>query len=645
MYRHSGGFAGTAAGRYCPCVPALLAEPSGPRAVRVAWVLVLALVLAACPRQTRRTLVPEIPQTGDVTARTKFNDARAKFLRDGGGREAFQRIAEEFPGDPIVPWANLYAGIAALKSRKFAEADPSLTAAASANVDPGLTARAELFLGIAKNYLGQPAIALPLLRRGAKAIETEDERTEYLAAAAYATASAGERPLDSLALFDQLFLRVSPTERAVIVARCEEVVARAEVESLRRVFDQLPERRGPAMAAVATRLALLANTEAEAQQLREAAAPARAAVGLPRTLGGGASALAVGGGDAGLLGAVMPLGGKQNRVAEQAVAGLGTASGVADKAGVVAVEVRAAGDAAAAAQAVADLAAANVMAIVGPMEGDAVDAAGARAEQLGVPLLSMSTRPEGRKSGTYVFHVVHSAEHRARALAQAAIAKGVTTFAVLAPDSGYGKAVTAAFVDEVGKGGGAIVISVQYPPDTKSFSAVASKLVGTWQGVFVPEQAERLGLIVPAIAASGRVPKPIGTKKVTGGRPVLLLSTAEGLAGAYIADAGRHSEGALFAPGYYPDGASSGAQRLFLDKFITAFGRAPGAIEAYAYDAALLVAAAGPAGRTGLAAMLSRAELTGVTGRIRFDASHRRADPGVLYTVTQDAGGFAIHAL
>jgi branched-chain amino acid transport system substrate-binding protein len=123
---------------------------------------------------------------------------------------------------------------------------------------------------------------------------------------------------------------------------------------------------------------------------------------------------------------------------------------------------------------------------------------------------------------------------------------------------------------------------------------------------------------------------------------VLVLSTAEGLAGKYIADAGRHSEGALLAPGFYPDDADPDA-KPFIDRFTAAYGRAPGATEAYAYDAAQLAAAAGTGGRAALAAQLAKAQLPGVTGTIQFDADHRRADPGLVYTVVEETGGtFAI---
>ncbi|MBL9019915.1 MAG: penicillin-binding protein activator [Myxococcales bacterium] len=606
--------------------------------------LVLGLGLTGCPRGTRKTLVPDVPQNGAAEARSRFAEAKSKFARDGRNADEFRAIAEEFPDDPIAPWAQLYAGIAAVKARQFDAAVTALTATVNADVE-GLTTRAELFLGIAYNYTGEAAKALPLLRRGEKAVENDDERTELLAALAYSL-SQSDQPLASLRVFDELYGRVTPTEKALIVQRTQEVVSVVAWDSLRRVFDDLDDRKGPAMAAVATRLALLADEAGradEAQKLREAAEPARAAVGLPKAFGEIAATPGAGSnGNAGLVGAVLPLIGKQSRVAEAAAAGLGMAAGASDGKGIAAVEVRPAADADSAALAVEDLARAGAIAVVGPIDSQSVDAAGARAESLQIPMLSLSTAAEKNSGTRFVFHMVHSGEARSRALAQRALGKGVKRFAVLAAENGYGRAMTAAFKDELDKAGGTIVTTVTYKPDTKSFAGFTGKLTGDWDAVFVPAQAETLGLIAPALAATGKIPKPLGTKKVIGGRAIMLLSTAENLTAAYLIDAGRHSEGALFAPGYYPDD-SDPASKAFLDRFIGAFGRAPGFLEAYAFDAVQLAAAAGTQGRAALAATLAKGELTGLTGAIRFDPAHRRADPGMIYTVTEETGGvFAI---
>ncbi len=603
---------------------------------RAVAILLLVLTVACGGHKTRKTLVPDVPTNGSKIAYTRFVDAKAKFLKDGKGGDEFHRIAEDFPEDPIAPWAQLYAGIASVNARKWADAAKVLGEVLQAEVPDALTIRAELYLGIAKNYLGDARAALPLLKKGAaKGFESEAERTEYLAALAYATAAVD--PVASLPIFDQLYSRVTAAEKALIVTRCEEVAAGADTGALRKIADDL-DKKGPAMAAVATRLAL--ENGSDAAKYQELAKAARHAVGLPAILR--AATAVAGAGHAGLVGAVMP--GAKNKAGDAAAAGLGLAAGASDGSGVVAVEIRQAADPSAAAVAVEDLAKSNVIAVVGPIDGAAVDAAADRADSLGVPLISLSGRPEKHKPGKFVFHVRHSAEARARVLARYVLGKGVKTFAILAPDDGYGSSVGAAFADEVGKGGGSIATKVTYPSGEKNLLKYTNKLSGSFEALFVPDEAEKLALIAPSLSASGKIPKPLGTKRASGGKPIVLLSTAEGLTGTFIANAQRHAEGAILAPGYYPDDKDP-AQKTFLDRFLAAFGRAPGVNEAYAYDAAQLAAAAGTGGRAGLAATLANGTLAGITGAIKFDKDHRRADPGVLYTVIDETDSFAIRAI
>lgn len=604
--------------------------------------LVMLLLLAACPHGHRHTLVPDVPTSGNATARARFEDARAKFLRDGSEGPAFAQIVQDFPQDPIVPFAQLYAGMASIKAHDYATADKQLQPVTDAP-DAGLALRARMFLGITKNYEGDASSARRLLAGTDKAIENDDERTEWLAAVAYATA-AGDKPLTALPVFDLLWDRVTPAEKAVILARVEDLVAAADPNTLARIYDELADRKGPSIAIVGSRLIMIAEAAGDAgrgSKLRVDLAPVRAAVGLPATITGVQGGAATSNGNPGLIGAVIPIGSKkESRVAEAAIAGLSLAAGAPTGKGVAAIETRKAVDQSEAAAAVDDLAGKNVVAIIGPIEGASVDAAAARAGDHQLPLISLATAPEQRAANPYVFHIRHSAEARARTLAQRALGKGIKAFAVLQPDNGYGKAVGGAFAAAIQKGGGTIVKTVTYAKGTKSFAEPAAQL-GTsgWQAVFVPDQAEVLGLIAPALAATGNLARPLPfPKKVIGGRPILLLSTAEDLNDQYLVNAGRHSEGALLAPGFYPDDDDP-KQKPFVDAYRTAYGHAPAATDAYAYDAAQLVAAGAAGGRSGLVQKLATGQLAGVTGAIAFDKDHRRADPGVVYTVVQETGG------
>jgi ABC-type branched-subunit amino acid transport system substrate-binding protein len=611
--------------------------------------VLLVVVAALGCHHTRKTLVPDVPQNGNAEARSRFLDAKAKFLEDQRQSAAeFARIVQDYPNDPIVPWAELYGGIAAVKAHDFTKADHDLAKVIEANAAEGVTVKAQLWLGIAKNYEGDTATARKLLPRADRAIENDDERTEYLAAVAFSAAD-GDKPLAALPVFDQLWPRVSPTERAVILQRIEAVVAGADPEALRHAYDDLADRRGPSIAIVGSRLVLVmeqAGDAGGAAKRRQDIAPVRAAVGLPRTISetevGSAKA---GAGDPSLVGAVVSGAAKEHAIAEAEAAGLGLAAGAPDGKGVVAIETRAAADKTAAAEQVDALAQKNVVAIVGPVSDSMTDAAAGRAEGLGVPLVSMTAHAEGRTTGRFVFHIRHSPEARARSLAERGLSKGIKKYALIGPDSDYGRGATAAFAAAIQKGGGTVTTTVLYPADTTttSFSKQVAKLGDGFDGVFVASDARTLGLIAPVIAAAGAIPKPLPfPKKVLGGRPVLLLATADDLTTDFLAAAGRHAEGGLFAPGFYPDDAEPSI-KPFVDRYTAAYGKPPTATAAYAFDAAQLAAAAGAGGRAGLAQTLATAELAGVTGAIKFDSAHHRADPGVIYTIVEETGGqFAI---
>lgn len=616
---------------------------------RLIAILVCALALVGCPGK-RHTIGVKVPTSGDPEARSRFLEAQAQFRRDGAGADDFAAIAEDFPDDPIAPYAQLYAGIALVGSRDYAGAEKALTevAALDGEIDKGLRLKARMYLGITRNYLGQHAKALPFLAGSEAAAEDDKERGEWLAAISIASA-AGDHPLDALPYLDRWYALATPAERGYILARLIELATAAPPEAARAAFDKI-SKKGPAVAVLGYRVAAdrdAAGDNDGARAAREAATPARKALGLP--LAATAAATAPGGGEPGLVGAILPQSGKQSRVGERVAQGLAVAAGATGtgSAAAITVDVRAAVTADEAAAAVDELAAGGVIAVIGPIEGDSVDAAANRANALHVPLMSLSPTPERRTGGRWVYHAMHSAEQRARVLARRAAAGGVKTFALLSPDSGYGRAVATAFADELGKLGGSIAARESYPTDTKSFTSIAKKLGHRWQGVFVADQADKLELIAPALAAAGQIPRPMGTRKAIGGRAVLLVSTAEGLLPDYLVDAGRHSDGALLAPGFYPD-EKDPVIADFMQRHLAGVGRPPAAVDAYAYDCALAIAGTSAAGRAELASRLDRLDHAGVTGTMRFDADHRRADDGLVFIVEASGTGadqtFAIHA-
>ncbi|MCA9674104.1 MAG: hypothetical protein KC464_03600, partial [Myxococcales bacterium] len=184
----------------------------------------LCLALAACPRGKRHTLVPSVPTSGDPVARARFIEARDAFLRDGSGRADLEEIVRDFPDDPVTPFALLYAGIAAFGDGDAQAAVTELRQIATLDtVDAGLQARADLYLGLSYNALGDSAKALPYLLRSERAVEGDAERGLWIAATAVASA-ASPTPLDALVWLDRFWDVGTEPERGWVLARLDELV-------------------------------------------------------------------------------------------------------------------------------------------------------------------------------------------------------------------------------------------------------------------------------------------------------------------------------------------------------------------------------------------------------------------------------------
>jgi hypothetical protein len=211
-----------------------------------------------------------------------------------------------------------------------------------------------------------------------------------------------------------------------------------------------------------------------------------------------------------------------------------------------------------------------------------------------------------------------------------------------------------------------VVAEASYVAGATSFAGPIASLKKTSaiiDAVFVPDTAERLPLIAPALAVADLWPQPwapshattpggaapkIGAKPGRSGdkaaakpRPILLLSTANDLSRKLLDSAGRYVQGALLCPGFFAD-ESDPTARIFVEAYRGAYAREPHATEAYAYDAvATLRAVVGQGARTrgdvvkALGAV-GTPMLRGLTGDVTFGPDHGRADSPRVYVVAGD---------
>lgn len=250
------------------------------------------------------------------------------------------------------------------------------------------------------------------------------------------------------------------------------------------------------------------------------------------------------------------------------------------------------------------------------------------------------------------FQLIHDADARVHALAQVARARGIRSFAVMAPDNEGARRNVEAFRKAVTTLGGQIVIELTYPPAATAFTKEVEALKKQrWEALFVPDSAEKLELIGPALAVTDLWPQPAATvlsavrekaKKGTAAakrRNILLLSTAPGISKRTLTRAGRYLQGTLVTPGYFADPDQASASR-FVSEFKGLYGHEPSASDAYGFDGVHLLRACverGARTRADVLRMLaSGGEFQGVTGVIHFGADHGRQDRALVYEVGDD---------
>ncbi len=248
----------------------------------------------------------------------------------------------------------------------------------------------------------------------------------------------------------------------------------------------------------------------------------------------------------------------------------------------------------------------RVMAILGPLTGAAAIAASASAQQNETPLLALSQRASIPEVGSYIFRNSLTARLQARALARYAILqKGFHSFGVLAPDNRLGREMAELFSEEVLKLGGLVIDEQNYPEDANDFRSQILHLMGksdkrektdyrqkseddilddlfvpdhpeypatTFDALFLPDYADRIGLIAPQLAFYGVQDLPL--LGINGWNSPDLLRLA-----------GRYVEGAVFVDGFFLDSPYPFVKE-FISTYVETYGDEPSILEAQAFDSA-----------------------------------------------------------
>lgn len=626
-----------------------LLDPAG----RASRIFVLLCAFCSCASGPRGPDIGRLPQltSDDPRAEAELKAAQKSAARGRNtvAEKQFREFLHAHPEDRLVPVAQLDLGRLLLSKHQDGEA-LALFSSVTEHPEPAVAEQGNFYAGVANERLGRHSEAIeilePMLGR-----TIEQEQTQLL--------------LDTLADAYVATQRYAAAVR-MLSLRLNEPLPEAQRRKLRdRMFDLIDHKAGPAdirqllseldhKSPAYRQTAVRAVRDAEAardgDRVRELIELLRAekipldeeltAIALRSQTDGGANPNAVG--------AILSLSGRARRVGELALRGLMQAAGLPPQ-GPAAPDAPSvvfrddAGETARALQAVEELANVHrVIAIIGPMDAQLAALAGRRAQELSVPLIALTPAGDIPSAGSFVFRYFPTPAAEARALAAAARKRGAQTFAALYPNNAYGQAMLQAFTREAGAVGLRQASTLAYAPSATSFGNEAAELAKrSFDVLFIPDSAQQIALIAPALAAAGLWSTQVGDAPPHGGRAIGLLAPSVGFHPNLPRLAGRYLQGAYFAVPFNPQ-APDPATRDFVQHFTEAFGSEPDAFAAYAHDAYRLVRSAVEAGAVTREALVEQLRVQRASGLVApaqgFDAN--REPVGAVQVLELHGTGF-----
>jgi ABC-type branched-subunit amino acid transport system substrate-binding protein len=290
----------------------------------------------------------------------------------------------------------------------------------------------------------------------------------------------------------------------------------------------------------------------------------------------------------------------------------------------------------------------GVLAIIGPLLSEDAKRAALVAEELQVPLLTLSRVEDVTLIGPHIFRTMVTNAQQADALVEHAMGVlGYRTFAVLHPNTAFGVEFTNAFWDAVERRGGEVHGIESYDHDQKTFTDDARKLVGRYyledradytdklkelkerdldefrrrkavdkmkaqlepivdfEGLLIPDSWQMVSLVAPALAVEDiitnacdkkdveRIQRTTGKDKL---KTVTLLgpstwSSPKGASGdpMLIERGGKYVLCSVYVDSFY-EGSDRQATRTFVSTFREAYKDATiTLLDAVAWDTAALV--------------------------------------------------------
>jgi ABC-type branched-subunit amino acid transport system substrate-binding protein len=303
-----------------------------------------------------------------------------------------------------------------------------------------------------------------------------------------------------------------------------------------------------------------------------------------------------------------------------------------------------------------ELAAKNVVAVIGPLLSREVEALAPSLAKIQLPIFTPTAPGAGlTELSPWIFRNALTNVTQAAAAAAYGLKQNLKKFVIFAPDDPYGRDLTRVFTRELGKKA-EVLATITYPPETNDFGPYIRKLieidfrsqripipdddkerkklfqmyVPTFDALYLPGYAEKVGLLLPQLAFYNITGKPI-------------IGSNNWHTPDLIERAGRHAEGAVIVDGFYPENQEP-AVKAVVDAYRSAYQDEPDNLSAQAYDAASMVLSLLAAKKDTPAAikegLLNLKDFPGISGSTSFAGSGESQKK--LFLITIEDGKFTL---
>jgi branched-chain amino acid transport system substrate-binding protein len=306
----------------------------------------------------------------------------------------------------------------------------------------------------------------------------------------------------------------------------------------------------------------------------------------------------------------------------------------------------------------------NVISVIGPLSSRSALSAAKKAQEIGVPIITLTQREGITAEGDMVFqNFLTPAVEVDRLIQKATQQMGLSRFALLYPDTTYGRTLMNLFWDKAEEAGGSITAVESYKPEETDFAVEIKKLVGLYyprpepgvqaalerkqlfyqmgvelgppaekevepiidfDAVFIPDNAQKVALIAPQFPFH----------KVF---RVRFLGTSLWQSPELVEHAAEYLQGAVFPSGFSVQ-SESPTVKEFVALYRKTYETEPGILAATGYDTLMflshVLAKEAPKTRQDLQrAMRASKDFTGISGKMVFNDRREVIKNPTLYSI------------